>query len=237
MWVKIRQPEKLIYPETDGQPIGENTAQVRWIVTLLNGLQGLFRGRPDVFVAADLFWYPVHGDPTTVTAPDVLVAFGRPKGDRPSYKQWEEGNVPPQVVFEILSPGNKADELRAKKRFYRRYGVEEYYLYDPDGHALSAHRRDGAKLVAVKPADGFVSPRLGVRFDAPGERDMRLIGPDGHPLKTYEDLVAESETAQQQLADERRRATAEKRRATAEKLRADALADKLRALGIDPDAV
>ncbi|MFO0850316.1 MAG: hypothetical protein U0871_17420 [Gemmataceae bacterium] len=95
--------------------------------------------------------------------------------------------------------------------------------YDLDGHALLAFHRAGDKLAAVKPADGLVSPRLGVRFDAPGEQPMRLIGPDGRALKTYEDLVVESEAAQQQLADEKRRA--------------DALAAKLRALGVDPDAV
>ena len=70
---QIRNPEHLIYPESDGKPMGENTLQVKWIVALFNGLQGLFRDRDDVFVAADLFWYPKQGDPTTVTAPDVMV--------------------------------------------------------------------------------------------------------------------------------------------------------------------
>lgn len=52
-----------------------------------------------------LLWYPVESHPEIRTAPDVLVVFGRPKGHRGSYKQWEEDNIPPQVVFEILSPG------------------------------------------------------------------------------------------------------------------------------------
>ena len=38
-----------------------------------------------------------------------MVVFGRPKGRRGSYRQWEEDNIPPQVVFEILSPGNNAN--------------------------------------------------------------------------------------------------------------------------------
>jgi Uma2 family endonuclease len=39
-------------------------------------------------------------------APDVMVAFGVEKKDRGSYQQWKENNIAPQVVFEILSPGN-----------------------------------------------------------------------------------------------------------------------------------
>jgi Uma2 family endonuclease len=57
-----------------------------------------------LFVAGDLLWYPVEGDNKLRQAPDVMVVFGRPKGDRGSYKPWEEDNIPPQVVFEILLP-------------------------------------------------------------------------------------------------------------------------------------
>ena len=61
-----------------------------------------------------------------------MVVFGRPKGDRGSDKQWEEENIAPQVVFEILSPGNRLKEMNKKLLFYQQYGVEEYYIYDPD---------------------------------------------------------------------------------------------------------
>jgi Uma2 family endonuclease len=94
------------YPDSDGQPMSDNTLQFQWIVTLQGGLDDLFRDRPDVFVAGDLLWYPVEGAPEIRTAPDALVAFGRPNGYRGSYRQWEEGSVAPQVVFEVLSPGN-----------------------------------------------------------------------------------------------------------------------------------
>ena len=97
----------VIYPDSDGQPMADNTLQFRWIVTIKEGLAHLFMDRPDVFVAGDLLWYPVEGDPKTRIAPDAMVAFGRPKGDRGSYKQWEEGGIAPQVVFEVLSPGNR----------------------------------------------------------------------------------------------------------------------------------
>ena len=115
------------YPDSDGKPMADNTVQFRWIVTLQGGLDVLFRDDPNVFVAGDLFWYPVEGNNKLRTAPDVMVAFGRPKGDRGSYRQWDEDNIAPQVVFEILSPGNRAAEYIRKFRFYDRFGVEEFY--------------------------------------------------------------------------------------------------------------
>jgi len=210
MLVRIRHPEKLIYPETDGKPMGENTIQFQWIITLFHGLENLFFDRPDVFVAADLFWYPVKGDPTTVLAPDIMVVVGRPKGHRSSYKQWEERKVAPQVVFEIESPGNTAKEKAAKKAFYREFGVEEFYEYDPEADDLQIWLRAGKQLKAVKDVDGFVSPRLGVRFEPPAGGALRVVRPDGRPFLTYEQMITEAE-------------------------RAHKLAAKLRELGVDPD--
>ncbi|MFP4414576.1 MAG: Uma2 family endonuclease, partial [Coleofasciculus sp.] len=88
---------KIIYPESDGQPLADNTIQFRLIVTIQGGIDALFLENPNVFVAGDLFWYPVEGEPWIRQAPDVMVVIGRPKGDRRSYKQWEEDNIPPQV--------------------------------------------------------------------------------------------------------------------------------------------
>ena len=41
------------------------------------------------------------------------------------------------MVFEIISPGNTLTEMSKKQLFYDRYGVEEYYLYDPDKNDAS----------------------------------------------------------------------------------------------------
>ena len=122
----------VIYPESDGQPIADNTKQFRWIVVIKENLERLFAEEPEVFVAGDLLWYPVEGQPKIRQAPDAMVVFGRPKGDRGSYQQWLEDDIAPQVVFEILSPGNRLGEMLRKRNFYDRHGVEEYYIYNPD---------------------------------------------------------------------------------------------------------
>src|SRR5262245_61638349 len=103
-------PGPIYYPESDGQPMADNTKQFDWILLLAGNLKALFRDRPDVFVSGNQFWYPAEGEPGIVAAPDVYVVFGRPKGDRPSYKQWEEGDIPMTVVFEVRSPENSDEE-------------------------------------------------------------------------------------------------------------------------------
>lgn len=85
----------VVYPESDGQPMADNSLQLEYIVTLKGGLDAEFREDPNVFVAGDLLWYPVEGEPSIRRAPDVLVVYGRPKGHRGSYRQWEEGGVAP----------------------------------------------------------------------------------------------------------------------------------------------
>src|SRR5258708_3071681 len=108
------EPE-IYYPDSDGQPMADNTVQFNKIFYLKEGFEDLYRDNPNVFVAGDLLWYPVKGDNTISMAPDTMIAFGRPKGDRGSYKQWEEGGIAPQVVFEILSPSNTVDEMLRKR--------------------------------------------------------------------------------------------------------------------------
>ncbi len=224
------------YPDDDGQPMSENTLQFKWIVLIKESLETLFRHDPNVFVAGDLLWYPEVGKPKIRQAPDVMVVLGRPKGKRGSYKQWEEDGIAPQVVFEVLSPGNRLDEMLRKFRFYEKYGVEEYYIYNPDdGSLLGWRRRDGG-LEEIAEMNGHVSQRLEIRFE-PGEgpNNLRIIGPDGQPFLTHQELMEQAEAERQRAEAERQRAEAERQRAEAEHQRAERLAAKLRELGIEPD--
>jgi len=145
---------EIIYPDSDGKPMADNTEQFRWIVTIKENLEILFAAQDDVFVAGDLLWYPVQGNSKICQAPDVMVVFGRPKGKRGSYKQWEENNIPPQVVFEILSFDNRTGEMANKLLFYQRYGVEEYYIYDPDTVELTGFLRSGEWLTEIESING-----------------------------------------------------------------------------------
>jgi Uma2 family endonuclease len=218
-------PSAALYPDSDGEPMADNTKQADEMVLLKTTFDDLFADRDDVFVAMDLLWYPVQGHSEARAAPDIMVVFGRPKGYRGSYKQWEEREIAPQVVFEILSPGNRSSEMGRKFEFYQRHGVEEYYIYNPDDFDLSGWHwvAEENRLRLIDPIDGWISPRLGIRFDAPADREMIIYRPDGTPFRSPLEVRRELE-----------RAEAEKHRAEAER---DRLADKLRELGVDPDAL
>lgn len=187
-----RSNQAIIYQESDGKPMADNTLQALWIVMLYDNLRGLFHGQ-EVFIAADLFWYPIEGDPLTKVAPDVLVVFGRPDVYRGSYKQWEESNIAPQVVFEVLSPSNTAMEMLDKLDFYERNGVEEFILLDPEKHEFIAYESQKGKLIrANQLPDTWQSPRLGIQFQI-AEGKLLALDPTGVPLKTFAELKTEKD--------------------------------------------
>jgi hypothetical protein len=134
------------YPDCDGQPIGEDTLHFEWIIRIEQWLEVHYFHDPNVFVAGDLLWYPVEGEPTIRTAPDALVAFGIPKGHRGSYKQWMEGNIVPQVpeIAGFVSP-------RLQIRFEPGEESAELKFFRPDGTRFltffeALDERDAAKM-------------------------------------------------------------------------------------------
>ncbi|MFQ3679334.1 MAG: Uma2 family endonuclease [Pseudanabaenaceae cyanobacterium] len=206
-----------LYPSSDGQPMAENTVQYRWLVTIKENLERWLADRPDVFVAGDLLWYPVAVTvpPAPCQAPDVMVVLGRPKGDRLSYKQFEEGGVPPQVVFEILSESNRGRRGQAnmatKFRFYEQYGVEEYYTYDPDFREFCGWQRQGDVLL---PIDGrhWVSPLLGVTFVWEPGTELALYLPNGERFLTPLEMAQERDRERQGRVQAEQQALVERQR-------------------------
>ena len=249
MSTAIAEPE-IVYSDSDGQPMADNTLQWEWIVLVKENLEFLFADDPNVFVAGDNLIYPLEGKPAICVAPDVYVAFGRPKGHRGSYKVWKEDGIFPQVVFEVLSPNNTKDEMKRKLAFYEKHGADEYYVLDPDRIRVEGYVRGSKGLVAVREMNGFKSPQLGITFHLRRD-DIEVRFPDGNRFMTTVEYTRDAAESRRQLSKavfraeqealraekELQRAEEEKRRTEEEKRRADALAAKLRALGIDPDAV
>jgi Uma2 family endonuclease len=219
---------EIIYPDSDGEPMADNTKQFRWIVTIKENLEILFANNPDVFVAGDLLWYPVQGNKKIRQAPDAMVIFGRPKGDRGSYRQWEEDNIAPQVVFEIISPGNRRGKMMDKLLFYQRYGVQEYYIYDPDDIELSGFVRQEDWLENIPDMNGWVSPLLEIRFEL--TENLEIYRSDGRKFLTPVELDQLREQERQEKED----AIAQLER---EKQRYQALLEELQKRGIDPESI
>jgi Uma2 family endonuclease len=215
------------YPDSDGKPMADNTKQFKLIVMIKENLEICYASMAHVFVAGDLLWYPIEGDNTTRIAPDAMVAFGPGKGDRGSYQQWKEDNIAPQVTFEILSPSNFLPEMEEKRKFYETHGVEEYYSFDPDRLRLKGWMRADDRLLPIPEMNGWVSPRLQIRF-AQVNGELEIYRPDGRKFLTSVEL---DQLAQQQALraeqqrliarEEKQRAEREQRRAAQEQQRAE----------------
>jgi Uma2 family endonuclease len=227
--------DDILFPSGDGNPMAENTTQYKWIVTIKENLETLLSSNPNVFVAADLLWYPVKvkGFPVPSQAPDVMVAFGRTKAERRSYRQWLENDIPPQVVFEILSDSNKTTEgesrMSAKFEFYEHYGVEEYYIYDPDEFHLEVWQRNSQgrlSIIAANDLNEWISPRLGIRFHLPEAQELQIFHPDRSRFMTFSELDRQLQQTEERLEQA-------ERSLVTERARADALAQKLKELGIE----
>ncbi len=194
-----------MYPESDGQPMGETELHREEMTYLIQALQSRYREAPDVQVGGNLFLYYIPGDPRAVVSPDVYVTLGIPKGLRRVYKLWEEGKAP-TLVIEVTSDSTQDEDLSRKKGCYERLGVEEYVLFDPLGEYLEP-RLQGYGLVQgryqpiPREIDGaLLSRTTGLKLKPEGHR-LRLIEPaTGERLLSDQEVREELVRLRRQLA-------------------------------------
>jgi hypothetical protein len=82
----IEADDDLLYPESDGQPMGETDWHIWALILLREGLDDFFADHSDVYVGSDLFFYyvnvkpPLRGlaTPLTTIASGAVLAFGSP---------------------------------------------------------------------------------------------------------------------------------------------------------------
>ncbi|MGA1282530.1 MAG: Uma2 family endonuclease [Prochlorothrix sp.] len=226
------QTPEIFYPSSDGEPLAETSLHVDVIITLVvllrQYLQDHFADRAPL-ILADQFVYYAENFPRLRFAPDVAVIFGVAPGPRDNYKIWQEKQVP-TVIFEITSPGTQQQDQEVKKDLYEKIGVQEYWLFDPKGEWIPEQLR-GYRLVGedYQPILDAKSLALGLRFQIEGP-SLAL-----YQLATGEKLLTPEEVAAARQAEVTARQAAEADLAQAQQ-RAEQLAEKLRQLGIDPDA-
>lgn len=198
--------------------------------------------RPFVAMANVGVFTTAHQPPSV---PDVLVSLDvEMHGDvhakeHRTYFVWEFGKVP-DVVIEVVSNA-EGGELTKRKRHYRQMRVTHYVVWDPERHLsdtrLQAFELRGQLYVRTERV-WFEGLGLGLtewtgEFERLTDRWLRWCDAKGALVPTG----AERAESELRRADgERARADGERARAESEKARAERLAEKLRALGIDPDA-
>lgn len=192
------------YPSSDGKPMAESDLHRKEMMYLIEALEGWYEDAPDVYVAGDLLLYYVRGDRRSVVAPDVFVVKGIPRGNRKSYKLWEEKKGP-SFVIEVTSDSTRDVDLGRKRTLYEQWGVEEYFLHDPTNDYLEPGLQ-GYRLVngryqkiAPEPDGSLLSRATGLRLRREGNC-LRLIDPaKGKPLLGAQELREEVRRLQREL--------------------------------------
>jgi len=100
-------------------------------------------------------------------------------------------------------------------------------LYDPEKLELTGWQRVEEKLEQIEQMDGWVSSRLGVRFQL-SETGLGMFGPTGEPFVSFVELARLRQEAQA-------RAEQAETMLEQERSRSQALESRLREMGIDPN--
>lgn len=83
-------------------------------------------------------------DIITVVQPDICVICDQSKLD-------DRGCVgAPDIVVEILSPGNNAKELKNKYDIYEESGVKEYWVVSPQDQTFTKHTLENGRYVPAR---------------------------------------------------------------------------------------
>ena len=113
------------------------------------------KGLGEVFHAP----YDVVLSTENVTQPDILVVCT----ERLSIIA--EANLPgaPDLVIEVLSPGTRQKDLAIKRKIYARFGVQEYWIVDPDAATVEVLTLEEAGYITAgmcRGSDRLSSPLL-----------------------------------------------------------------------------
>ena len=75
----------------------------------------------------------------------------------------------PDLVIEVLSPSTTKVDRTTKLKLYARFGVEEYWIIDPEGPAAEVYRREkgGLEFAATLDARGLLASPLFPGFSLP----------------------------------------------------------------------
>ncbi len=216
--------------------------QQRFLTEPLYSNASALGGRTFLLAANVGVFYAVRQPPLV---PDVFLSLDvevpqawREKKNR-TYFVWEFGK-PPDVVIEIVS-NKEGNELGSKLHDYARMGVAYYIVFDPlqqlgNEPLRSFEQRAGryqemstfwleAISIGLTLWDGT--------FEGKDDRWLRWCNAEGVAIPTG---AENAEQERQRAEQERQRAEQERQRAEQAEAKAAQLAERLRAMGIDPDA-
>ena len=206
------------------EPMPDPIKQLRHFVAIIDVLTRFFdlTGRA-VAVIGDCFIYYVdeRGSRQSV-APDVCVSFDVSLDDLDNDNSYyvERMGKPPDFVMEIGSASTATRDVEEKPAIYASLGVEQFWLFDPEGGRHYGFPLMGFRLVdgEYAPIELTCLPNGGVRgysealalFILWDGDALRFIDPaTGRSLRTSAELEADEREARREL-DELRRMLSER---------------------------
>jgi Uma2 family endonuclease len=236
----VPQSGDIIYPTSDGRPMGETDLHRSIMVETIDALKLYYAGQ-QVYVSGNILLLYQPGNRRRHVSPDVLVVKGLDPHDRENYLLWDEGR-PPHVVIEVTSESTREEDLYDKFEIYRdSVRVPEYFQFDPRGEylqpALQGYRLKARRYEPIKPVSGRLPSReLGLHLE-PHDRRLRFWDPaTGEWIPTLQEsreaMLAnwqQAEAERQQAEAERQQAEAERQQAEAERQQAEAARHEMEA--------
>jgi len=145
-------------PSTTHQRVSQNLESLLRDHVRRQRLGVLYHAPVDVLLAPD-----------TVVQPDIVFV----SRERRSLVTERGIEGPPDLVIEVLSPRTRRLDRTSKMRVYARFGVQEYWLVDPDPEAQSFEifRLSGGTYALAQAASGTEStsselfPGLAMRLE------------------------------------------------------------------------
>lgn len=127
---------------------GPNTLHQRVSFKIGLALGNFFQGKTcSIFVAPYDVRLPIPSakKDTTVVQPDLCIICDESKID-------ERGcNGAPDLVVEILSPGNSKHEMDTKFKLYEESGVKEYWIVQPSEKTILVYVLQNEKYIGLAP--------------------------------------------------------------------------------------
>mgnify|MGYP002784184760 CR=1 FL=1 len=227
------------------EPEMESSLHHEQSVILEKSLERWWKDRHDFFIGVNLSIYFSRAQLKThdFRGPDVFIALNTERRPRTSWVVWEEDGKYPDVIIELLSDSTAEIDRKIKKEIYQeRFRTFEYFWFSVDTQEFAGWQLRGEGYVRIEPDErGWLwSDRLKLYLGVKGGR-LRYFTADGLLVPTPEEGEEQerqrAEQEWQRAEQERQRAEQERQRAEQERQRADLLAEKLSALGLDPDSL
>ncbi|MCX6319133.1 MAG: Uma2 family endonuclease [Bacteroidetes bacterium] len=98
----------------------------------------------------------VYLDENNIVQPDILFLFNS------SLKLVKGGKVmgAPDLIIEVLSPGNEKHDLEKKKVLYEKSGVKEYFIIAPKTKTVISYYLGKSRYSKGTPVKGKIRSRL-----------------------------------------------------------------------------